>query len=278
MNLNLKSFAGLLVLSLSISFATAQEFKIESHVYLNESTRPVSEKITLFSGQMVYDFQMNSDPQPKPTEIFIWNGRERKINLLDPVRKVRLELLDVRLMKILETVKDQTVKDDRTKFLVEDKFTEEAEWSTNWVDFKSPLIEYRYHGKQPDNASHLSSYLNYLDFSTHLVATDPHKVPPFSKMYLNRSIRKLGWIPDEIRVNIKPNALFRDGLNAKSKHVLIPQLSTLDRQRITVAKQQWLRFKPVNLSEYRQLENPSRLPSRKKSIGFQKGSKEKKPK
>ena len=60
-------------------------------------------------------------------------------------------------------------------------------------------------------------------------------------------------MPTEVKVTVKPNSLFQKGLEARSTHALVNQLSKLDHQRIAEAKQQWLNFKAVDLSEYRNL-------------------------
>lgn len=234
-----------------------QEFRIESSVYNSTSNLPVSQNVTLFSQGLIYDFQLSDDAQPTALEIAIYDTRKQMMILLDPERKVRFELPDLRLMKIVEAVRRDTLQDNRTSFLVEDDFTEDIDLSTNWVTLTSPEIEYRFHGKQPKDVSLIPSYLKFLDRFTQLNASDPTKLPPFARMKLNQSIQRLGWVPSEVQISVKQNGLFRQPFSAKSKHVLINKLSDQDRQRITKAKQNWMQFESVDLEEYRGLEkNP----------------------
>jgi len=237
--------------------AVGQEFRIESSVYSDSSTLPVSQNVTLFSKGLIYDFQLSDDAQPTALEIAIYDTRKHEMILLDPARKMRFELPDLRLMKIVEAVRRDTIQDNRSSFLVNDNFTEDIDLSTNWVTLTSPQIEYRYHGSQPKDVSVIPIYLQFLDRFTQLNASDPTKLPPFARMKLNQSIQGLGWIPSEVRISVKQNGLFREPFSAKSKHVVIHTLSDQDHERIAKAKSFWMQFESVDLEEYRGLErNP----------------------
>ncbi len=234
-----------------------QEFRIESSVYNGSSNMPVSQNVTLFSKGLIYDFQLSNDAKPTALEVAIYDTRNRVMILLDPARKVRFELPDLRLLKIVEAVRRDNLRDNRSSFFVNDNFSEDIDWSTKWVTLTSPQIEYRFNGSQPKDASVVPMYMQFLDRFTQLNASDPEKLPPFPRMKLNQSIQRLGWIPSEVRISVKQNSFFREPFTAKSKHVLIHSLSDQDHERIATAKQYWMLFKSVDLEEYRGLEkNP----------------------
>lgn len=249
----------MLVLSWSHRQSEGQEFRIESQVYSADSKLPVSQNITLFSEGLVYDFQLSNDAKPIPLEIVIFDTRKRTIILLDTQRKTRLELPDLQLLKIVESVRRETAQDNRSSFLVEDSFEEDVDWSTNWVTLTSPQIEYRFRGSQPKDVSIIPQYNDFLDNFTMLIASDPTKIPPFARIKLNQSIKRLGWIPIEVQISVKENSLFREAFTAKSKHVVINHLSNEDRKRIKKAKQDWMQFETVDLAKYRGLKKPSKL-------------------
>jgi hypothetical protein len=219
----------------------------------------VSQNITLFSQGLVYDFQLSNDAQSKLVEIAIFDTRKRTIVLLDTHRQIRLEMPDLQLLKIVDGVRRETVQDKRSSFLVEDTFDEDIDWSTNWVTLTSDQIEYRFKGAQPKDASVLPQYYDFLHNFTMLIASDPTKVPPFARMKLNKSIKRLGWIPTEVQISVKQNSLFRQAFSAKSKHVVMYLLSDEDRSRIAMAKRHWLQFKSVDLAEYRGLKKQPRF-------------------
>ena len=236
------------------NLVAAQEFRIESQVYIDSSTLPVSQNVTLFSNRIVYDFQMSDEAQPKPIETVIYDATRRLMVLIDAKRQIRLELPELRLMKILESVRQETLKETRSSFLVKDRFKEDNDWATKWVTLASPTITYRYTGSHPKNAEILPPYFEFLDNFTRLIATDPTKIPPFARLELNNSIRRVGWMPSEVQISVKPNALFKQGLEAKSTHTVVSRLSDKDHQRIAEAKRQWLGFRAVDLAEYRNLK------------------------
>jgi len=247
-----------LISEFNLSSAVGQEFRIESQVYDANSKLPVSQNVTLFSQGLVFDFRMSNDAQPKPLEIIVYNSRNRMLVLLDPTRQIRLELADLSLLRIVDGVRRETMQDKRTSFLVENDFEEIADWSTKWVTLNSPQIVYRFKGEQPKDVSILPLYFEFLENFTRLGATDPTKIPPFPRMKLNQSIKRLGWIPSEVQITVSQNSLFREGFTAKSKHTLITQLSSKDRERIDLAKQYWQTFKNVKLDEYRGLKRQSK--------------------
>ena len=244
-----------------VNSSVAQEFRINSSLYSGEESLAVSQNVTLFSGGLVYDFQMSSDAQPRPLEIVIFDSRNKSLILLDTEKKIRMELLDLRVTKILEGVRRETIQDSRSSFLVEEVFDEDTDWSTNWVTLTSPSITYRVNGERPKNPAIIPLYMNFLNHFTRLKATNPNQIPPFPRMKLNQVIQLKGWIPTEVQMSVKQNSLFRKPFSAKSKHVLIEGLSSKDKELIATAKSHWLQFKSVEFNEYRGLPEPKlRIP------------------
>ena len=242
-----------LIEPISMPKCAAQEFRIESQIYLESSKLPVSQNVTLFADQIVFHFQMSDEAQPKSIETVIFDAKRRLMVLLDTQRKIRLELPELRLITILEATRKNTLEDTRSSFLVKEIFKEDNDWATGWVTLESPSITYRYKGSHPKRAEILPPYFDFLENFTRLLASDPTKIPPFARLKLNSSMRRVGWMPSEVQISVKPNLLFRQGLEARSTHTLVSQLSKKDHQRIAEAKQQWLNFKSVDLSEYRNL-------------------------
>ncbi|MEM9943883.1 MAG: hypothetical protein AAF939_20145, partial [Planctomycetota bacterium] len=232
----------------------AQEFRIESQVYQQGNNLPVAENVTLFSDGNIYHFDLANDNRQKGGEVVsqitIYDASKKTMVVLDPARKVRLDLLDLRIMKILDGVRRDTQQDNRSSFLVTDKFEEDADWSTGWVRLSSPTITYQFQADTPKDITILPQYIKYIDLFTQLIASDPHKVPPFPRLRLNQTIKKLGRIPTEVHVTLRPNPLFPDGAKAHSKHTVFYQLSKKDKERVESAKNQWMTYQPVDLAEF----------------------------
>lgn len=235
----------------------AQEFRIDSQIYYGESTLPASQNVTLFEEKLVCDFLMSNEVDPKPIEVVIYDPHQHLLVLLDMQKKVRVEIPDLQVLKLLDGLRRETLQNEQTKFLINDTFDEQSDWSDGgWVMLTSPSISYRFKGNRPNNVALLPRYYDFLDSFTNMHATDPKKLPPFPRMKLNQSIKKIGWVPAEVQISITPNGFFREPMTATSKHVLTMGLTTKDRELVAAAKRDWLQFKFVELIEYRGIPKP----------------------
>ena len=261
------------VLSISASAGQilANDFRIETEVYLGADQTPVSQNLTLFSSGMVYDFQMSNEAKPKPFEIVIYNSHDKTFVLIDIERGIRLSLQQVQLIQMVEGLRQQTSQNELTKFLVEDNFEEEVDISARGVSLKNEHIEYRYTGSSLQTATVLPVYFEFLDQYTRLNATDPTKLPPFPRLRLNQTIKKYGWIPSEVRVTLNKNDLIKSKIEIKSEHTLVSSLSDTDRERIKEAKDKWMSSKAVDLATYRGLKKPFRIAGARSSKSTGKG-------
>ena len=258
----LLAISWLLIPQCGTSLLLGQDFRIDSQVYIDAQRSPVSENITLFSSGIIYDFQLSDTGEIETEETVIFDSRQKTFTLLNHAKKTKLELSDLQLISIYEGVRKETRLDYRSKFLTDDSFSEDFDPNANSITLSSPQIEYRYTGSQPSNVSILEQYNDFLHYFTLLNVSDPTKVPPFARMELNKSIKRIGWLPAEIQISVQQNHLFREAFSAKSKHSVRYQLSKQDQDRIDSIKRHWTQYESVGLAEYR---------------GFKKESKFKKP-
>jgi hypothetical protein len=140
------------------------------------------------------------------------------------------------------------------KFLVEESFKETQELQSSRITLTSPTIRYDLEGQRPADTNYLKIHGEFLDIFTRLNASDPGGFPPFARLRLNESIKKMGWIPSSVEIVMQPNALVPKGVRMKSTHVLIDGLSKEDSAKIETAKKQWLSYQAVNLLKYRKIE------------------------
>ena len=239
--------------------SSANDFRVETEVYLGADKTPVSQNLTLFTNGMVYDFQMSNEAKPKPLEIVIYDSHEKSFELLDIERGIRLELKEFQLIQMLEGLRQQASQNELTKFLVEDNFEEDVDFSNRSVSLRNNHIEYWYQGSKSQDATVLPAYFEFLDQYTRLNASDPTKLPPFPRLRLNQSIKKYGWIPIEVKVTLNQNELINSKIEIKSEHTLVFSLSDADRERIKEAKSTWMSAKAVDLATYRGLKKRFRI-------------------
>ena len=233
--------------------AEAQQFKIESEIYQGDSQAVVSRNVTLFDDGLVYDFRYDGADTETIAEMTVYDSRTKTISLLDPTRRVCLDMTDLKLMQMVSGVQKETAQNESMEFLVNETWTEEHDWGGDWVKLSSDTVTYRMQGKRPQKTEFFPLYVEFLDNFTRVAVSDPRRLPPFSRLRLNATIKQLTWIPVEVRLEMKPNPLVRNGLSATSKHTLIPALSERDRRQILEAKASWTAFERVKLVEYREL-------------------------
>ena len=230
------------------------DFRIDSAMHTDGSASPVSRNKTIFSDGLIFDFPVAAGASA-PDEILVYDSHKKSISLLDQKRQVQLTLLDVQVEKLLNGMREQMKMDDRSKLMLEQTFKERIDLKSNAVTLTgSQNMTYRFFGKPPANPHVLPAYFEFLNVFTRVQASDPKKFPPFARMRLNESIRKVGWLPDRVEVKISPSDFFRQPFKAHTTHQLSLELSAGDREEIALAKRNWAAFPAVSLMEYRNLK------------------------
>ena len=254
MRFSLLTFSTLLFAFVAASAALAQQFKIESQIYINGEDQPSSSNVTMFSDGLVIDFQTKGT---QSHEVTILQPKQHQTILLDRLRRMKLVLDDVQLIKMADALRRETSQDKTAGFLVNERFEETISFDNNAATLKSPTIEYTVRGSRPADLKVFPIYSNFIDAFTRLQVSDPHAFSPFPRMRLNETIRKVGWIPNAVTVTFQPNPLMKQGMTATSKHTFISELSSADQTQIAEIKAEWLNFESVDLYEFRHLKKPT---------------------
>jgi hypothetical protein len=241
--------ATLLITGLS-QRSCGQQFRIETQIYVGDAKETASENTSLFDNGLVFDIQNKGSLQH---EVAILDPQRRKIILLDQIRQVKLELDEMQLIKMADSLRKQTSTNKAAGFLVNDRFQESVDHDALTATLTSPKIKYTVTGNRPTDVRVLPQYNQFIDYFTRMKFSDPRAFPPFPRLRLNETLSKLGWIPTEVAIDVSENMLFKEGLKATSKHTLIPNLSDKDLAKISLLKAHWLNFKPVSLGAYRGL-------------------------
>ena len=229
------------------------EFKVLTRVYSHQSNQPISYNETIFSNDLVYDFQMSGD-QSSILETCIYQTRDKQFVLLDYQRKIKLQLDELQLIRIFAGMKSEIESQPELKSIFMDDFSEKFDADKSQITVANPYITYTAKGARPQSDLTLNRYLQFLDQFTMACATIPHALPPFARIRLNQQISKVGLVPERISLNIKPNRIRPNGLIASTTHELVDSLTPADRDRIRLAKLNWTSFRAVELAEFRNIE------------------------
>ena len=247
---------GIILLSTTLtSPAVAQDFRIETEVFQGDSTEPISENLTLFSGNLILDFMLPTDRSRFPEEIVVYQSREKQFVLLDTRRQTKAFVLEGDVLRIIAAMQSSNIGEDENDFLFHPTFDETYDPSSGLLSLESEQLSYHVKGHRPDDDNVLPRYFEFISQFARLNATDPRRMPPFARLKLNHSLKKFGFIPDEVELTLVPSLeSHTEQIRLKTKHNVIWQLSEKDHQRVASAKRYWMEFEEVTLSEYRTLQ------------------------
>ena len=231
----------------------AQEFRIETDIYVDNRQKPASENLTIFNSDAVFDFQL-ARKSDTPVEVVIYNFADGKFVLLDPSRKIKYEVDQEKLKHFVKSLQDDTEFRKRMPFLFKPEFEASYDEQKGLVTLQSEYLTYRCRGEQSRQQKPMTRYFEFIDQYALLNVTDPRKFPPFARLELNKIIREKSLMPKSVEMEMTlKSATSTRKIQAKSKHFVIWKLSKTDQTRIESATKMMSEFKTVGIEEYRQL-------------------------
>jgi hypothetical protein len=235
------------ILSLLSIDGRAEEFRIESKVYADNSQTPASESVTLFADSRVYGFQST------PREVTLLDIPRERIVLLDPERKIRTEIPTDMLMAYCEQIRTRAAADSDAlaRFAAEPKFEETRE-DADWRRFTSPLMTYRVHTTKPNNPAVVRPWREYSDWTARLITmVHRNSLPPFPSQAINAALAREGLVAVEVERTIGSQGKLGGKPSVwHSKHEIQYRLSGADHRRIEEVGEQLVNFSEVPLARY----------------------------
>lgn len=231
----------------------ADEFRIVSKVYVGDEPAPVSETITLFDGETVYDFIAS----PPRTAVFRkpLGASEGRFILLDPTRKLRTEMSTDQLTKFTTGLKAWSAGQDDPllKFCGNVMFSETWDARTSELRLASPVIQYHLVTEPMPSRQASLQYREFTDWYARLGALlHPGGLPPFPRLAVNEALSKYQVMPQQVHVTIAQYKPYRKSdLVMRSEHTVTWRLSKEDRNRIDEAGEQLVQFPLVDLGQFR---------------------------
>lgn len=229
------------------------EFKIDTKMYVGDNQEAVFENKTIFSDGLIFDFPLAAG-STSPDEVLVYDSNLKTISLLDLKRQMQLRLLDVQLVKMIDGVREEMATGDRSRAMLDQKFKETIDTEKGLLTLiGDQKMTYQLHGTAPKSAKVLSAYFEFLDVFTRVQITDPKRLPPFARLRLNESIRRIGWIPDRVDITIGESDVFPEDFKARTEHKLTMTITDRDRTEIGLVKKNWAALPEVSLTKYRGL-------------------------
>ena len=228
---------------------TFPKLRVDSALYVGNSTTAASKNVTLFHDDHVFDFSYDATGK-KLLQVAILNSNDNGFQLLNVEKRVRLEISRSRLLQLTAALKAEINQNPLTKFLTNIKFEENDDPVSGWTTLDDGVIKYRYKAKKLRNPRVVVAYQKFLENYTLLSVTTPGGSPPFARMKLNDTLRKHGVVPSEIQLEIRRAGDMKKTAQARSRHTFIEQLSDSDLRNIEKAKKMVEDFSAVSLSDF----------------------------
>ena len=225
----------------------AQEFRVETDVFVGNQKKPVAQNLTLFTSGLVYDF-----PLMGPSEIAV---------LLDTERKVKTTLTTQELLEFTASMKAQAQDADGVVgFAVRPQFDQTFDQPTGWLTLSSKLMTYRLKGSPPKQPAAVDIYRQFADWYARLNATRPGNLPPFARLELNKAAAERGLVPEEVELTVAASRLGGKTLAVRSRHMINWLLSNTDRKRVDEAGDFLVNYQAVKFQEFRSTDKLAAKP------------------
>ena len=222
----------------------ADEFRVETDVFVEDSKEPVSETLTLFAGDVIYDFIL-----AEPEEITILDVRRSRILLLDKARRVKTTLTTDELQQFTAALK--LLGEAEQKGIFAPEFVPQFDEKKGELVLKGRRLTYQALGIEPKQSGAARRYREFADWIARLNAARLRSLPPFARIELNRSLSDRGLVPTKVsRTVVTQQPLVDKKTTAHSRHSYVWRFSNSDRKRIESAGTYQASFKAVSLSEY----------------------------
>ena len=237
--------AALVGAALCVSFATAENFRIETKVFASDQKEPASETTTLFQNGVVYDF-LKVQKKPEQTAVFRKGNGDKsgQFILLDErhsmLTKISTEKVDGAMTKLKAWASRQ--KDPFLQFAANPEFDESFDDGTGKLVLASHLESYNVDTMPCEHADAMAEYKEFLDSYTELnTLLSSGSLPPGPRLRLNAVLVRRNVVP----LKVELARLGEDSLRAE--HAFTWRLSQDDVKRIDAIR--------ANLSAYREVSN-----------------------
>ncbi len=245
-----RTSAAQIALLLVPAAAVCEDFRVETDVFAESAQQPVTETLTLFFGDVVYDFVLT---EPRETTVFdVARGR---ILLLDSEKKIKAKVTTDELLTFTAGIRART-QDANAQQLFGSEFAGEFDTTAREAVVQGKNLSYRAQGVAPKYAVAAERYRSFADWYARLNAVRLGNPPPFGRIELNRQLFEHRLIPDEIvRTLVLPGRLRDERRTVTSRHAFTWMLSTTDRKRIEDAGTAMATYEHVTLNKYMGVED-----------------------
>ena len=229
----------------ALNAASADEFRIETKIFVGDEEEPVSETTTLFLDGLVYDFLT------EPEQVCVFRkpggGKPGRFILLDPERRLRTEVTTPQLAGAMQKLRTWAAqqKDPFLRFAANPEFEETFAADTGKLVLASHWESYEVETAPAEEPNALAEYREFLDWYTQLNTLMQAGPPPEPRLRLNSALARHRVVP--VRVELTRSS---DKTPLRAEHDFTWRLSQDDRERIDIANDSLAGFRKVSNDEF----------------------------
>jgi hypothetical protein len=234
-----------LLLPLCVS---AEDFRVDSQVFIEKETTPQSTNVTMFHGTHAFDFL------DQPRQVTFYDLPRGRIVLVDPARRVKAEVSRATLDAFCNNLKhlEKRTEDPILDFALRPSFDEQTKEDVAERIFKSKYVTYRVKTVDAEFEGMAARYRAFSDASARLNAlVNRGSMPPFPRLLINESLEQSGQVPAQVHLAISSARLVGGRtVLLRSEHEFRPRLLDSDLRKIDEAGEALGSAKQVGLGEY----------------------------
>ena len=204
------AFAMTLMIATTVA---AQEFRVETDVFVGNETEPVAQHLTLFTGNLVYDFALR-----RGDEVTMLDTQRGRVVLMDLGKKIQTEISTQTLLEF--TAEIRRIALTKKNGVVSLEFTSKYNVDAKTVELTSDHVTYSATAIEAQQPEAVHRYREFADWYARLNAVRPGNMPPFGRLRLNRELANQDWLPQSITRTLVVDKLVRRRQEASSKHLV----------------------------------------------------------
>ncbi len=241
--------ACLLVLGFVQGVCLADDFRIETKVFVGKDKSPVSQTTTLFKAGYVYDYL--SSPS-NPEQVAVFDKQHGRFILLDRTRKLKTEIKSENVLAFVEKCQALAAKSSNA-FL---KFAADPEFETDFsadgeLTLSSQFINYRLQTQPANTPAAAQQYREFSDWYARFNAmSNPESTPPFPRLVVNEELASRGLVPTEVQLTISAPGKIGRTVSIRSEHHVSWRLLKKDEEKIAETANHLATFKSVPFAEF----------------------------
>ena len=224
------------------------ELRVESELFADGGVTPVARSLTLFTGDVAWDFLELADGQaadpPAGTrlaEIALHDPARERVVVIDPKRSVKTQVETIRLERLgVSLAKWARGSDDRlVRWAGGPDFGDGISERDDGLELVGPRVRYAIAYDAAPSTEAAATYRRFADTAILLKALlHPGGLPPHPRLALNRRIEAAGAIPAEVSLEIDPKLALVGSRSSRlrSVHKVHPRLLNADLKRIADAE------------------------------------------